>query len=83
MLLGYTEVDGRYLIHRPGSASLPTHASVLALCTADGGHFPMYKTPEDVQKMRSFTAESHWLGECSEGVVGLTVRVHFMQQKSL
>ena len=63
MLLGYTEKEGRFLKMRGQSPDVPTYAAALALCKADGGHFPMYKTQADFDLVRSFTHREHWLGK--------------------
>ena len=63
MLLGYTEKEGRYLKMRGQSPDVPTYAAALALCKADGGQFPMYKTQADFDLVRSFTHREHWLGK--------------------
>ena len=56
-------MNGRYLKVWPQSLAAPTHAAALALCQADGGHFPMYKTQADLDLVRSFTPLEHWIGE--------------------
>ena len=62
LLKGYTEKDGVYFKYRFKSSSAPTYAAALAICQADGGQFPMYKTPEDLQLVRSVVSRQHWIG---------------------
>ena len=43
---------------------MPTYAAALEICKADGGQFPMYKTSEDLQLVRSVVSKQHWVGMC-------------------